>query len=55
LAANVDQVRIDAHAVARAPDAPFEHICHPEFVADPPKVARDTAGVLHHRGTADYL
>src|SRR4029077_8328697 len=53
--ARIDQVRVEAHAVAGTPHTSFQYIRNPEFVADLGEIALDTALVLHRRGAADHL
>jgi hypothetical protein len=36
----IDQLSVDAHLAARAPDAPFQHIADAELAADLPRLDR---------------
>src|SRR5437867_150906 len=51
----LDQLRVDAHAVAGALDTSFQHMRDPELLPDLAQIACDPASVIHHRGAADYF
>ena len=53
--AGVDQLDVDEHAVARAPDAPFQNIRHAQRLADLTHIAPAGFLISHHAGAADYF
>src|SRR5205823_13323059 len=55
VAAGVDQLDVDKHAVARAADAPFENIRHAQRPADLTYIAPAGFLISHHARAADYF
>jgi hypothetical protein len=53
--AGVDQLDVDEHAVARAADAPFENIRHPQYLADLTHIAPAGFSISHYARAADYF
>ena len=51
----IEQLRVDAHAIARTLDTSFHDMRDPELLADLAQIARHVALVLHHRRAADYF
>jgi hypothetical protein len=51
----IDQLRVDAHAIANALNISFQQMRHAKFLADLAQIARDSALVLHCRRAADHL
>src|SRR6266542_5681823 len=55
VSARINQLRVDAHAIANALYASFHHMCHAELLADLVQIPRHSALVLHRRGAADHF
>ena len=53
--ARIDQLRVDAHAIAGALNASFHDMRDTELLADLAQIARDPAFVLHHARAADHF
>src|SRR6188472_4067386 len=53
--AGIDQLDINAYAIAGALDAPFDYIRHSKLLTNLAHVARDPAFILHYRHTADHF
>src|SRR4029077_15795563 len=51
--AGIDQLRVDAHAIARALNASFYHIRDSQLLRDLAQIARDSALVLQNGSAAD--
>ena len=53
--ARIDQLRVDAHPIGRTLNASFQHMRHPELLANLAQISRDSAFVLHDARAADYF
>src|SRR4029077_13292433 len=51
----VDQLRVDAHAIARALNASFNHIRDSQLLRDVAQIACNAALILQNGGAADHL
>ena len=55
IAACVDQLRVDPHAIAHALHAALHQMRDPELLRDLAQIARSSSFVLHHRCAADHF
>ena len=55
IGARIDQLRVDAHAIARALNASFHDMRDTKLLADLAQISRGSAFVLHHRSAADHF
>ena len=51
----INQLRVDAHAIASALNTSFQHICDAKLLPDLAHVVRHPAFVWHYTGAADHF